>query len=96
MVNDSTRGYSVYVTDENNTVQGSGVLFYDGGDTMFVFTCAHVVEGLEKVRLFILRELMLRLMSMTHLSLRFRHHRLELGRKCIQHLVSPMSDSYGQ
>ena len=57
MVNDSTRGYSVYVTDENNTVQGSGVLFYAGGDTMFVFTCAHVVEGLEKVRLFILREI---------------------------------------
>ena len=57
MVNDSTRGYSVYVTDENSTVQGSGVLFYAGGDTMFVFTCAHVVEGLEKVRLFILKEI---------------------------------------
>lgn len=54
MVNDSTREYSVYVSDIQNTVQGSGVLFYAGGDTMFVFTCAHVVDDLEKVRLVIL------------------------------------------
>lgn len=52
MVNDSTREYSVYVSDVNNTVQGSGVLFYAGGDTMFVFTCAHVVENLDTIRLF--------------------------------------------
>ncbi len=55
MVNDSTREYSVYVSDIKNTVQGSGVLFYAGGDTMFVFTCAHVVDDLEKVRLLILK-----------------------------------------
>lgn len=57
MVNDSTRGYSVYISDEYNSVQGSGVLFYAGGDAMFVFTCAHVVDSLERVRLFILKEL---------------------------------------
>lgn len=57
MVNDSTRGYSVYISDEHNSVQGSGVLFYAGGDAMFVFTCAHVVDSLERVRFFILKEL---------------------------------------
>lgn len=55
MVNDSTREYSVYISDENNTVQGSGVLFYMGGNVMFVFTCAHVVDDLEKIKLFILK-----------------------------------------
>ena len=54
MVDDSTRAYSVYVSDTNNAVQGSGILFYAGGDAMFVFTCAHVVDDLEKVRIFIL------------------------------------------
>lgn len=44
MVNDSTRAYSVYISDENNSVQGSGVLFYAGGKSAFVFTCAHVVQ----------------------------------------------------
>lgn len=57
MVNDSTREYSVYISDEKNSVQGSGVLFYSGGDSAFVFTCAHVVDGLERVRLFILKEI---------------------------------------
>lgn len=57
MVNDSTREYSVYISDANNSVQGSGVLFYVGGDSAFVFTCAHVVEGLERIRLFILKEI---------------------------------------
>lgn len=55
MVNDSTREYSVYVSDTKNTIQGSGVLFYAGGDSMFVFTCAHVVDSLNIVRLFILK-----------------------------------------
>jgi len=57
MVNDSTREYSVYVSDENNTVRGSGVLFYVGGDFAFIFTCAHVVYRLRKIRLFILKEI---------------------------------------
>lgn len=57
MVNDSTREYSVYVSDVNNTVSGSGVLFYAGGDTMFVFTCAHVVDKLDAIRLFFLKEI---------------------------------------
>ena len=57
MVNDNTREYSVYISDEANTVQGSGVLFYAGGDSMFVFTCAHVVENLDKIKLFILKEI---------------------------------------
>ena len=57
MVNDNTREYSVYISNEANTVQGSGVLFYAGGDSMFVFTCAHVVENLDKIRLFILKEI---------------------------------------
>ena len=57
MVNDKTREYSVYISDEANTVQGSGILFYAGGDSMFVFTCAHVVENLDKIKLFILKEI---------------------------------------
>lgn len=57
MVNDSTREYSVYISDEHNSVRGSGVLFYVGGDTMFVFTCAHVVDSLKSVRLIVLKEL---------------------------------------
>ena len=57
MVNDNTREYSVYISDEASTVQGSGVLFYAGGDSMFVFTCTHVVENLDKIRLFILKEI---------------------------------------
>lgn len=56
MVNDSTREYSVYISDEYNTHGGSGVLFYAGGESVFVFTCAHVVDNLEKVRVFILKE----------------------------------------
>lgn len=57
MVNDSTRGYSVYVSGTNNAVQGSGVLFYAGGNTMFVFTCAHVVDDLNRVKVVILKEI---------------------------------------
>ena len=57
MVNDSTRGYSVYISDVNNTVSGSGLLFYAGGDAMFVFTCAHVVDDIDTVRLHILKEI---------------------------------------
>ena len=57
MVNDSTREYSVYVSDKDNTVRGSGVLFNAGNDLLFVFTCAHVVDDLETVRLFILKEI---------------------------------------
>lgn len=56
MVNDSTREYSVYLADEKNSVSGSGVLFYAGGDTLYVFTCAHVVDNLETVKVFILKE----------------------------------------
>ena len=52
---DRTRQYSVYITDKDNTVNGSGVLYYSGGGTMFVFTCAHVVDDLESVRLFVLK-----------------------------------------
>lgn len=57
MVNDSTREYSIYISDENNSVRGSGLLFYVGGNSAFVFTCAHVVDNLNKVKLFILKEL---------------------------------------
>ena len=59
MVNDSTREYSVYVSDENNTVRGSGVLFYVGGDFAFIFTCAHVVDRLRKIRFCFASELQL-------------------------------------
>ena len=51
---DRTRQYTVYITDEKNSVQGSGVLYYPGGNSLFVFTCAHVVEHLEQIHLFIL------------------------------------------
>ena len=57
MVNDNTRGYSVYISDEYNSIQGSGVLFYVGGENVFVFTCAHVVDSIKKVRLLILKEI---------------------------------------
>lgn len=52
---DKTKKYSVYITDQKNSISGSGVLFYSGGDTMFVFTCAHVVENIDIVRLFFLK-----------------------------------------
>lgn len=51
----NTLQYSVYITDKNNSVNGSGILFYPGGDKLFVFTCAHVVYGFEAVRVTILR-----------------------------------------
>lgn len=54
-VEDKTRQYSVYITDKDNTVNGSGVLFYSGGDSIFVFTCAHVVDDLDIIRLFFLK-----------------------------------------
>ena len=54
---DRTRQYSVYITDKDTTVNGSGVLYYPGGGTMFVFTCAHVVDDLETVRIFVLKPL---------------------------------------
>ena len=57
MVNDSTRGYSVNISDTENTVSGSGVLFYDGGNSLFVFTCAHVVDDLDSVRVYLLKEM---------------------------------------
>ena len=56
-MNDSTRGYSVYISDVNNSTGGSGVLFYPGGDILFVFTCAHVVDDLEVIRLHFLKEI---------------------------------------
>lgn len=57
MVNseDRTRQYTVYIADDKNSVSGSGVLFYPGGNTLFVFTCAHVVDGLNLVNLSVLR-----------------------------------------
>lgn len=51
-----TRIYSVYISDTNNITRGSGVLFYPGGDYLFVFTCAHVVKDIEQVRLLFLSE----------------------------------------
>lgn len=57
MVNLKTREYCVYITDEHKSTQGSGVLFYPGGDTIFVFTCAHVVKSFQKVSVFILKEI---------------------------------------
>ena len=55
MNEDITRQYSVYITDKNNRINGSGILFYPGGDNLFVFTCAHVVYGLDSVRLFFMK-----------------------------------------
>lgn len=52
---DRTRPYAVYIVDEENTAEGSGVLFYPGGDQLFVFTCAHVVDRADKIKLVILR-----------------------------------------
>ena len=52
---DKTRPYSVYIVDQENMVDGSGVLFYPGGNRLFVFTCAHVVDRSENVRLVLLK-----------------------------------------
>lgn len=52
---DKTKKYCVYVTDKGNSINGSGVLFYSGGDSMFVFTCAHVVDKASEIRLFFLK-----------------------------------------
>ena len=52
---DKTKKYCVYVTDKENSINGSGVLFYAGGDSIFVFTCAHVVEKASETRLFFLK-----------------------------------------
>ncbi len=55
MVSDSTREYSVYLSNTDNTITGSGIIFYAGGDTLFVFTCAHVVDNLDKVKISFLK-----------------------------------------
>ena len=54
-IEDKTRQNTVYITDSHNCVQGSGVLFYSGGDKMFVFTCAHVVDAIDAARLYFLK-----------------------------------------
>lgn len=42
-----TQEYSVYITDDKQTSNGSGILFYPGeGELFYVFTCAHVVDSL--------------------------------------------------
>ena len=56
MVNDSTREYSVYLSNEKSSYSGSGVLFYDGKGTFFVFTCAHVVKDMDKVYITVLKK----------------------------------------
>ena len=44
-----TQEYSVFITDEKRTSSGSGVLFYPGsGNHLYIFTCAHVLDGLEE------------------------------------------------
>lgn len=48
---EQTRSYAVYVASESGDSEGSGVLFYAGGDEMYVFTCAHVVDHMDRVRL---------------------------------------------
>ncbi|MDD3339253.1 MAG: hypothetical protein PHS82_10405 [Lachnospiraceae bacterium] len=42
----STQEYSVFITDEKFTGTGSGLLYYQGGDVFFVFTCRHVIAGI--------------------------------------------------
>lgn len=49
------REYSVYITDAGGTRKGSGALYYEGtGDTFYVFTCAHVLDGMDEIHLRIL------------------------------------------
>ena len=44
-----TQEYSVFITDEKRTSSGRGVLFYPGsGNRLYIFTCAHVLDGLEE------------------------------------------------
>lgn len=51
----NTRQYSVYITDNKKTSCGSGLLYYPGyGDLLYVFTCAHVLDGMETVDLWVL------------------------------------------
>lgn len=50
-----TREYSVYISDDKKTSCGSGMLYYPGyGDVFYVFTCAHVLEGMQNVELTLL------------------------------------------
>ena len=40
----NTRKYSVLITNGAN--HGSGLLFYPGGNSFYVFTCKHVIDGM--------------------------------------------------
>ncbi len=48
---DATNPLVVYITDAEGAMSGSGTLFYGGGNDLFVFTCAHVVDDAERLRL---------------------------------------------
>lgn len=50
-----TKQYNVYISDSDSGESGSGVLFYPGGETLFVFTCAHVVENHDKLSVTLLQ-----------------------------------------
>lgn len=43
-----TREYAVYVSSEERIDSGSAVLFYPGGEVLFIFTCAHVVDDVKR------------------------------------------------
>lgn len=47
---DRTRACSVYIMDSSDNPKGSGVLFYAGGDKLFVFTAAHVVDDEDTIK----------------------------------------------
>ena len=40
-----TKQYNVFISGSDFGESGSGVLFYPGRETLFVFTCAHVVAN---------------------------------------------------
>lgn len=52
---DRTRKYTVCITNKDNSVCGSGVLFYPGGERIYVFTCAHVIDDQDTIRLLLLK-----------------------------------------
>ena len=42
--------YSVFLTDKMNSTSGSGILYYSGvGDIFYIFTCAHIIDGIEDI-----------------------------------------------
>lgn len=52
---DRTRACTAYITDLSNHPKGSGVLFYVGGEDLYVFTAAHVVDDEDAIKVTLIK-----------------------------------------